>query len=135
MYSNFHSYLLCRTLSTVYVCMYERERERVCAHFQMCLHLFFGITQASASPQPQLSDSTMREGFLHRTFLMRDGRKVRKNWTNSYTRYIVHSFDSECSGILYFSKNKDDEKVCKWLLVYWYQTKVAGGRYIPWDYT
>ncbi|XP_045123638.1 rho GTPase-activating protein 12-like isoform X3 [Portunus trituberculatus] len=58
----------------------------------------------------ELSDRTLREGFLHRTFLMRDSKKVRKNWTHSYTRYIVHSFNNGCSGILYFTKNKDDEK-------------------------
>ncbi|XP_063868938.1 rho GTPase-activating protein 12-like isoform X5 [Scylla paramamosain] len=58
----------------------------------------------------ELSDRILREGFLHRTFLMRDSKKVRKNWTHSYTRYIVHSFSNGCSGILYFTKNKDDEK-------------------------
>lgn len=59
---------------------------------------------------PELSDRIVKDGFLHRTFLMRDNKKVRKNWTNSYTRYIVHSFNKDCSGILYFTKNKDDEK-------------------------
>ncbi|KAG0722309.1 Rho GTPase-activating protein 12 [Chionoecetes opilio] len=58
----------------------------------------------------ELSDSIVREGFIHRTFLMRDGKKVRKNWTHSYTRYIVRAFNAGCSGILYFTKTKDDEK-------------------------
>ncbi|MPC10106.1 Rho GTPase-activating protein 12 [Portunus trituberculatus] len=60
--------------------------------------------------EAEFCDRTLREGFLHRTFLMRDSKKVRKNWTHSYTRYIVHSFNNGCSGILYFTKNKDDEK-------------------------
>ncbi|XP_071548060.1 uncharacterized protein [Panulirus ornatus] len=56
------------------------------------------------------SENIVKEGFLHRTFLLRDGKKVRKNWTQSYARYIVGTFNSGSSGLLYFSKTKDEDK-------------------------
>ena len=61
--------------------------------------------------QNELCKNTVKEGFLHRTFLMREGKKCRKNWTQSYARYIQGQCTSGASGILYFSKGKDEDKV------------------------
>ncbi|XP_045585070.1 uncharacterized protein [Procambarus clarkii] len=58
----------------------------------------------------ELSANIVKEGFLHRTFFLRDGKKVRKNWTQSYVRFIVGAFNSGSSGLLYFSKTKDEDK-------------------------
>lgn len=58
----------------------------------------------------EFSDSIKREGFLHRTFYTRDGKKLRKNWTHSYARYIEHPINSGSTAFLYFSKTKDVEK-------------------------
>ncbi|KAK3879952.1 hypothetical protein Pcinc_015516 [Petrolisthes cinctipes] len=58
----------------------------------------------------ELKEYTEKEGFVQRTFLMREGKKVRKNWTSSYVRFINREFDSGATGILYFSKSRDDEK-------------------------
>lgn len=63
------------------------------------------------SQQQGLSENIVKEGFLHRTFLLRDGKKVRKNWTQSYARFIVGTFNSGSSGFVYFSKTKDEDKV------------------------
>ncbi|KAK7070929.1 hypothetical protein SK128_012126, partial [Halocaridina rubra] len=57
------------------------------------------------------SNNIVKEGFLHRTFLMREGKKCRKNWTQSYVRYIKGQWNSGSSGLLYFTKsNKDEDK-------------------------
>ena len=48
---------------------------------------------------------------MNRTFYMRAGKKMRKNWSQSYVRYIQQSFSSGSSGALLISKNKDDDKV------------------------
>ncbi|KAG7170943.1 Rho GTPase-activating protein 27-like [Homarus americanus] len=53
---------------------------------------------------------TVKEGFLYRTFLLREGKKVRKNWTQSYARYLMANFDKGYNGLLYFSKTKDEDK-------------------------
>ncbi|XP_068231658.1 uncharacterized protein [Palaemon carinicauda] len=62
----------------------------------------------------ELTPNTEKEGFLHRTFIMREGKKCRKNWTNSYVRYIRVPFKSGASGVLHFSKTKDDDKKAEW---------------------
>ncbi|XP_066943333.1 uncharacterized protein [Macrobrachium rosenbergii] len=58
----------------------------------------------------ELIENTKKEGFLHRTFIMREGKKCRKNWTHSYVRYIPVHFRSGASGVLHFSKTKDEDK-------------------------
>ncbi|XP_042862271.1 rho GTPase-activating protein 12-like isoform X2 [Penaeus japonicus] len=58
----------------------------------------------------ELSKHIVKEGFLQRTFLLKEGKKVRKNWTSSYARYIVSSFNSGSQGLIHFSKTKDDDK-------------------------
>ncbi|XP_042218528.1 uncharacterized protein LOC121863788 isoform X2 [Homarus americanus] len=57
-----------------------------------------------------LQEYTVKEGFLYRTFLLREGKKVRKNWTQSYARYLMANFDKGYNGLLYFSKTKDEDK-------------------------
>nr|XP_027234893.1 rho GTPase-activating protein 27-like isoform X1 [Penaeus vannamei] len=58
----------------------------------------------------ELSKNIVKEGFLQRTFILKEGKKVRKNWTSSYARYIVSSFNSGSQGLIHFSKTKDDDK-------------------------
>ncbi|XP_063607320.1 serine/arginine repetitive matrix protein 2-like isoform X4 [Penaeus indicus] len=58
----------------------------------------------------ELSKNIVKEGFMQRTFLLKEGKKVRKNWTSSYARYIVSSFNSGSQGLIHFSKTKDDDK-------------------------
>ncbi|XP_076036725.1 uncharacterized protein LOC143022420 isoform X4 [Oratosquilla oratoria] len=68
----------------------------------------------SEESRAEMIVNTRHEGFLRRTWFMKDGKKQRKNWANMYVRYIPGTFIEGSNGLLFLTRNKnfeDDKKV------------------------